>query len=164
MIGTIFGRLRLLDILGFVFSRLFAAGTVGRNSQSGVTNRCEHGKEKTSLSSDSRQRIVPSGNKVLVFGGAFLPREADVVWYFMSLFRSIGLAGIGSLMVLGCATNPYASRAAVAIQHVFRDQDDSHLWRVQKARQQRLAREAGRIGYIGNAGPALGSSLPSSCQ
>ena len=25
-----------------------------------------------------------------------------------------------SLMVLGCATNPYASRAAVAIRHVFR--------------------------------------------
>ena len=83
----------------------------------------------------------------------------------MSLFRSTGLAGTIALMVLGCATNPYASRATAAIQHVFRDQDDSHLWRVQKERQQRLAREAGRIGYIGNAGPALGSSLPSSsCQ
>ena len=80
-------------------------------------------------------------------------------------FRSAGLAGAISLMLLGCATNPYASRAAVAIQHIFQDQDDSRLWRVQKERQQRLAREAGRIGYIGNAGPALGSSLPSSsCQ
>ena len=55
-----------------------------------------------------------------------------------------------------CATNPYASRATVAIQHVFRDQDDSHLWRVQEQRQQRLAREAGRIGYMGNAGPSVG--------
>ena len=79
-------------------------------------------------------------------------------------FRSAGLSFVIFSMVLGCATNPYASRAAVAIRHVFRDQDDSHLWRVQKKRQQRLAREAGRIGYIGNAGPALGSSLPSSCQ
>jgi hypothetical protein len=34
----------------------------------------------------------------------------------------------------------------------------------QLERQQQGAREAGRFGYIGNAGPALGSSLPSSCQ
>jgi hypothetical protein len=52
------------------------------------------------------------------------------------------------------------SGAAVAIQRIFQDQDDSRLWRAQKARQQRIAREAGRIGYIGNAGPALGSSIP----
>jgi len=67
-------------------------------------------------------------------------------------------------MVLGCATNQYASRAAVAIQRIFQDQDDSRLWRAQKERQQRIAREAGRIGYIGNEGPALGSTTPSSCQ
>jgi hypothetical protein len=48
-------------------------------------------------------------------------------------------------------------------QRIFRDQDNRHLWRVQKERQQRLAR-ANRIGYIGNAGPALGSTMPSSCQ
>ena len=82
----------------------------------------------------------------------------------MRLFRSIGLAGIVSLMVLGCATHPYVSHAGVTIRHIFRDQSDSRLWHVQKQRQQRLASEAGRIGYIGNAGPALGSSLPSSCQ
>jgi hypothetical protein len=35
------------------------------------------------------------------------------------------------------------------------------MWRAQLQRQQLVAREAGRIGYIGNAGPALGSTLPS---
>jgi hypothetical protein len=67
-------------------------------------------------------------------------------------FRSTGLAGVIliSLMLLGCVTNPFVSRP--------------DLWQVQKERQQRLAREAGRIGYIGNAGPALGTSLPSSSQ
>ena len=65
-------------------------------------------------------------------------------------------------MLLGCAVKPYASRAGLAIQSVFSDKDDNGLWRTQKERQQRIAREAGRIGYIGNAGPALGSSLPSS--
>src|SRR5258705_6400206 len=78
--------------------------------------------------------------------------------------RSAGLAVAISLVVLGCATNQYASRAAVAIERVFQDQDDSRLWRGQKERQQRIAREAGRIGYIGNEGPALGSTISSSCQ
>ena len=63
-------------------------------------------------------------------------------------FRSTGLAGIISLMVLGCATNPSVSTS------------ETPMWRAQKEYQQRLAREAGRIGYIGNAGPALGTSLP----
>ena len=35
------------------------------------------------------------------------------------------------------------------------------IWGAQLQRQQLVAREAGRIGYIGNAGPALGSTLPS---
>ena len=78
--------------------------------------------------------------------------------------RSAGLAVAISVMVLGYATNQYASRAAVAIERVFQDQDDSRLWRGQKERQQRIAREAGRIGYIGNEGPALGSTISSSCQ
>jgi hypothetical protein len=65
-------------------------------------------------------------------------------------------------MLIGCATNDYASRAAVAVERVFYDQNEDRMWGLQKERQQRLAREAGRIGYIGNAGPALGSSLPSS--
>jgi hypothetical protein len=69
-----------------------------------------------------------------------------------------------SLMFVGCATNQYAHRAVVAVQRIFQDQDDSRLWRVQKERQQRIAREAGRIGYIGNEGPALGSTIPSSFQ
>jgi hypothetical protein len=64
-------------------------------------------------------------------------------------------------MVLGCATKQYASYAVVVIQRTFQDQNDSRLWRMQKERQQRIAREAGRIGYIGNAGPALGSTFPS---
>jgi hypothetical protein len=79
-------------------------------------------------------------------------------------FRSTGLAVVASLMLVGCAAKPYASRAAIAISRVFHDQNDSRLWRVQKERQQRVAREAGRIGYIGNEGPALGVSMPSSCQ
>jgi hypothetical protein len=76
-------------------------------------------------------------------------------------FRLTGLAVVISFMVLGCSTKQYASRASVAVQRVFQDQNDSRLWREQKARQQRIARTAGRIGYIGNAGPALGTSLPS---
>jgi hypothetical protein len=79
-------------------------------------------------------------------------------------FRAIGLAVAFSVMVLGCSTAPYTSRAAVAVQRIFHEKDDSRLWRMQKERQQRIAREAGRIGYIGNAGPALGTSLPSSSQ
>jgi hypothetical protein len=73
---------------------------------------------------------------------------AVVVWDWMS-FRSTLLACIISLMVLGCATNRSASTS------------DARMWRAQLYRQQLVAREAGRIGYIGNAGPALGSSLPS---
>lgn len=76
--------------------------------------------------------------------------------------RSIGLGAAISLMLVGCATNRYVTSASYAVQRVFQDQDNSRMWRLQKERQQRLAREAGRIGYIGNAGPALGSSLPSS--
>jgi outer membrane biogenesis lipoprotein LolB len=79
-------------------------------------------------------------------------------------FRDTGFAVVACLMLSGCAAKPYASRAAVAIQRIFQDQNDSRLWREQKARQQRIAREAGRIGYIGNLGPALGTSVPSSFQ
>jgi hypothetical protein len=57
-------------------------------------------------------------------------------------FRSIGLAGIISLMVLGCATNPYESAS------------EARMWSAQLARQQQVVRDAGRIGYIGNEGPA----------
>ena len=67
-----------------------------------------------------------------------------------------------ALSLFGCATNRYAVSASRAVQRIFQDQDDSRMWRLQKERQQRIAREAGRIGYIGNAGPALGSSFPSS--
>ena len=77
-------------------------------------------------------------------------------------FRSTGLSVAISLIVLGCApTKQYAAHAGVVVQRIFQDQNDSRLWRVQKERQQRIAREAGRIGYIGNAGPALGSTYPS---
>ena len=87
--------------------------------------------------------------------------KVNGVWQVMG-FRSTGLAGVTCLMFLGCATKPYASYAAVAVKRVFQDQNAGRLWRVQKERQQRIAREAGRIGYIGNAGPALGTSILSS--
>jgi hypothetical protein len=77
-------------------------------------------------------------------------------------FRSTGLVIALSLTLLGCAGNDYGSRAALVVQHVFRDQNNDRMWRLQKERQQRIAREAGRIGYIGNAGPALGTSFSSS--
>lgn len=64
-------------------------------------------------------------------------------------FRSTGLAALItiSLIAIGCATKPSLSASQ---------------WRQQKERQQRVAREAGRIGYIGNAGPSVGSMQPSS--
>jgi outer membrane biogenesis lipoprotein LolB len=83
---------------------------------------------------------------------------ADVVLYFMR-FGLIGLASLVCLMLAGCATTQYATLAAAAIQRTFQDQTDSHMWREQLERQQKIAREAGRIGYIGNAGPALGTSF-----
>jgi hypothetical protein len=55
-----------------------------------------------------------------------------------------GLVGAISLMSLGCATNPSVSTS------------EPRMWREQKEYQQRLAREAGRIGYIGNEGPRWG--------
>ena len=77
--------------------------------------------------------------------GFSLRGKAIVLQCSMS-FRSIGIAGIIFSMVLGCAANPSVSK---------RDTAD---WRAQKERQQRVAREAGRIGYVGNLGPAVGGS------
>jgi hypothetical protein len=64
-------------------------------------------------------------------------------------------------MLAGCATKQYGSLVAVAIQRTFQDQNggDSRMWSEQLERQQRIGREAGRIGYIGNAGPPLGSTF-----
>ena len=76
--------------------------------------------------------------------------------------RLAGLVVALSLTLLGCATNQYVSRASLVVQHVFRDQNNDRMWQLQKERQQRIAREAGRIGYIGNAGPALGTTFSSS--
>lgn len=84
-------------------------------------------------------------------------RGADVVLYSMR-FGLIGLASLVCLMLAGCATKQYATLAAAAIQRTFQEQNDSRMWREQLERQQRIAREAGRIGYIGNAGPAFGTS------
>jgi hypothetical protein len=58
-------------------------------------------------------------------------------------FRLIGITAAFSisLMVVGCATNPSASTDELPLG-----------WRLAKQRQQQAAREAGRIGYIGNAG------------
>jgi hypothetical protein len=64
--------------------------------------------------------------------------------------RPIQLAGAISisLTVLGCATNPSASTDELPLG-----------WRLAKERQQQAARDAGRIGYIGNAGgTAMGIS------
>lgn len=65
-------------------------------------------------------------------------------------FRSMGCVAaiLFSVSMSGCALKRYVSM--------------SEIWRAQEVRQHRLAREAGRIGHIGNAGPALGTSLPSS--
>jgi hypothetical protein len=56
-------------------------------------------------------------------------------------FRFFGLAVVISLMVLGCATNQ--SETA----------EQARMWQRQLERQQQAARDAGRIGWIGNAGP-----------
>ena len=61
-------------------------------------------------------------------------------------FRSIGLVGVIaiSLMVVGCAVTETTT--------------SDYSWRLAAERQQQGAREAGRIGYIGNAaGTALGN-------
>ena len=60
----------------------------------------------------------------------------------MSL-RSIGFVGILCLMAVGCDTKSTLSEAQ---------------WRAQLARQQAVAREFGRIGYIGYQGPAVGTT------
>ena len=49
-----------------------------------------------------------------------------------------------------------ASRVARSVERIFYDPDESRMWRMQKERQQRIAREAGRIDYIGNAGLSVG--------
>jgi hypothetical protein len=63
-------------------------------------------------------------------------------------FRFIGLAVVISLMILGCT--PFTTADTPKMRA---------MWRAQLERQQLVAREAGRLGYIGNAGPAVGSSF-----
>lgn len=58
-------------------------------------------------------------------------------------FRYAIIIAITSLMAFGCATNASVSMSA----------SEARLWREQKERQQQGARDAGRIGYIGNEGP-----------
>jgi Glycosyl hydrolase catalytic core len=58
-------------------------------------------------------------------------------------FRSIGLAVIACLMVLGCANN--TSELA----------SEARMWRAQLEPQQQAARKAGRSGWIGKAGPGV---------
>jgi hypothetical protein len=76
--------------------------------------------------------------------GFALCREAVVVWYSMS-FRCIGLACAISLMIMGCTHFTTADTPKTRA-----------MWRAQLARQQLVARQAGRIGYVGNAGPTFG--------
>jgi hypothetical protein len=57
-----------------------------------------------------------------------------------------GFACLICLFVLGCPTHSPTTNA--------------NMWRIQKERQQRVAREFGRIGYIGNSGPAVGGGFP----
>jgi hypothetical protein len=64
-----------------------------------------------------------------------------VVWFLMNI-GSAALAGMVSLMVLGCAaTQPESPREA-------------RLWRERLESQQAAVREDGRIGYIGYDGSA----------
>jgi hypothetical protein len=56
-------------------------------------------------------------------------------------FRRIGFAVVISLMVLGCAANQPETA------------EQARMWQRQLERQQDAARDAGRIGWIGNAGP-----------
>ena len=58
-------------------------------------------------------------------------------------FRFSALAVVISAMALGCATNQPEPAG------------ETSRWRAQKERQQQIAREAGRIGYIGNEAPHL---------
>ena len=58
-------------------------------------------------------------------------------------FWSIALAVVACLMVLGCATNTSESAS------------EARTWRAQLERQQQAAREASRIGWVGNAGPGV---------
>src|SRR5262245_59737842 len=83
------------------------------------------------------------------FGISDLRVASDVLRYWMHL-RSIGCVAMISFSCLmpGCATKRYTST--------------SDLCRAQQLRQQRVAREAGRIGYVGNAAPALGTTFASS--
>ena len=67
--------------------------------------------------------------------------SSGFVGHYVS-FRLAFLAAVIFLMVLGCATRPSESAS------------EARMWRAQLERQQQVAREAGRIGYIGNAGPA----------
>ena len=60
-------------------------------------------------------------------------------------FRFTGLACAISLMIMGCTHLTTADTPKTRA-----------MWRAQLARQQLVAREAGRIGYIGNAGPVFG--------
>ncbi|HEY5813144.1 MAG TPA: hypothetical protein VIT23_10900 [Terrimicrobiaceae bacterium] len=56
----------------------------------------------------------------------------------MRVYYGFGISVIlMSLVVLGCATTPTTS---------------DYQWQLAKQRQQEAARNAGRIGYIGNAG------------
>lgn len=70
-------------------------------------------------------------------------------------FRLTGLAGVVSLVVLGCASDPAASLVG------------SPEWLAQKQRQEerirewRLARDHGRMGYVGHQAAALeGTTVP----
>ena len=68
--------------------------------------------------------------------------SSGFVGHYVS-FRLAFLAVVIFLMVLGCATSNPSESAS-----------EDRIWSAQLARQQQAAREAGRIGYIGNAGPA----------
>ena len=102
---------------------------------------CLGGKIATVFPPGTEQRNAPALRQKWPWRGFSSRREADVVWYTMSV-RSTGLACIISLMVLGCASNPPVSAS-----------EDARVWQEEKERQQQGDREAGRIGYIGNEGP-----------
>ncbi|MGB7836861.1 MAG: hypothetical protein WBL40_01995 [Terrimicrobiaceae bacterium] len=69
--------------------------------------------------------------------------------------RPTGLAGTFSLMVLGCAADPSASATLTPEWHARKERQERLV------REWRLARDHGRIGYVGNQAPALeGTTVP----
>ena len=85
--------------------------------------------------------LCERGPSIVARKGRKYPNDRSARRDYVS-FRLAFLGAVILLLLLGCASNPPVSRGA------------DRMWTAQLERQQQAAREAGRIGYIGNAGPA----------